>query len=191
MKKIFVVIISLMCITVAKAQTTNTKTVLEVGMNSSGLSSTVLDSRIGFHIGPKFEFGLPHFVNGSYLSVGAFLSLKGAEKESFKLNPYYLEVPVHLGYKFTVNQNTKIFCSAGPYLAYGLFGKAKDDSDETDIFGDDKMKRFDFGLGFRVGAEFSDKIQLSVGYDAGLVQAFENDSDIKNRNFSLSLGYMF
>ena len=60
--------------------------------------------------------------------------------------------------------------NAGPYLAIGLFGKAKAEGDildeyefddnSTNVFGDDAMKRFDFGLGIksrsRIQSEISD-----------------------------------
>ncbi len=32
------------------------------------------------------------------------------------------------------------------------------------------MKRFDFGLGLKAGVEFSQKYQISIGYDWGLVK---------------------
>ena len=32
------------------------------------------------------------------------------------------------------------------------------------------MKRFDFGLGLKAGVEFSQKYQISIGYDWGLVE---------------------
>ena len=80
------------------------------GMNVSSLNVTGLDSRVGFHAGVKAELGLPQFTEGLYMDFGALLSLKGAKVEagsmaSFKINPYYLEIPVHIGYKYAVNEN--------------------------------------------------------------------------------------
>ena len=40
-----------------------------------------------------------------------------------KFNPYYLEVPVRVGYKYAVNDDFSLFGSVGPYMAVGLFGK--------------------------------------------------------------------
>lgn len=135
-----------------------------VGMNSSNFSITGFDSKIGFHAGVKAEVGLPQISEGVYLDMGALLTLKGAKIDggsaaSIKFNPYYLEIPVHIGYKYAVNENFAIFGNAGPYLAIGLFGKAKAEGDildeyefddnSTNVFGDDAMKRFDFGLGLK------------------------------------------
>ena len=180
-----------------------------VGMNSSNFSITGFDSKVGFHAGVKAEVGLPQFSDGLYLDMGALLTLKGAKVDggsaaTNKFNPYYLEIPVHLGYKYAVNEDFAIFGNAGPYVAIGLFGKAKlkgdwidgimdeygGDDNSTNVFGDDAMKRFDFGLGLKAGVEFNQKFQISIGYDWGLIENIK-DSGNKNRNLMISLGCFF
>ena len=115
-----------------------------------------------------------------------------------------MEVPVRVGYKYAVNDDFALFGSVGPYVAVGLFGKmkAKVDGDiadiagldgnsaSEDIFGDDGLKRFDFGLGLKAGVEFSKKYQVAISYDFGLVEVAK-DLGMKNRNLMISLGYMF
>jgi len=177
------------------------------GMNVSSLNVTGLDSRVGFHAGVKAELGLPQVTEGLYMDFGALLSLKGAKVEagsaaSFKFNPYYLEIPVHIGYKYAVNDDFTLFANAGPYVAIGLFGKAKVDGEikgefeseygtsSENIFGDDGFKRFDLGLGLKAGAEFGKKFQVSIGYDFGLIET-EDFLGCKNRNLMISLGFMF
>ena len=154
------------------------------GMNVSSLNVTGLDSRVGFHAGVKAELGLPQFT------------------ASFKINPYYLEIPVHIGYKYAVNDNFSLFANAGPYIAIGLFGKAKITADGSlvdggskvseseNVFGDDGFKRFDLGLGLKAGIEISKKYQFSIGYDFGFIEA-EELMGCKNRNLMISLGLMF
>lgn len=195
----------------------NLKWGVMAGMNVSKYTITGFDSRIGFHAGVKAELGLSQEASGAYMDFAALLTLKGAKIDggsiaSFKFNPYYLEVPVHIGYKYAVNDDFALFGSVGPYIAVGLFGKAKlnigsafDDLAEMegieiegmegkslseDIFGDDGLKRFDFGLGLKAGVEFSKKYQVAISYDFGLVEVAK-DSGMKNRNLMLSLGYMF
>ena len=121
---------------------------------------------------------------------------------SFKINPYYLEIPVHIGYKYAVNDNFSLFANAGPYIAIGLFGKAKITADGSlvdggskvseseNVFGDDGFKRFDLGLGLKAGIEISKKYQFSIGYDFGFIEA-EELMGCKNRNLMISLGLMF
>ena len=64
------------------------------------------------------------------------------------------------------------------------------DDNSTNVFGDDAMKRFDFGLGLKAGVEFSQKYQISIGYDWGLVENIK-DSGNKNRNLMISLSCFF
>ena len=160
------------------------------GMNSSKYSNDFLNSRTGFHVGVK------------------------AELVNLKLNPYYLEIPVHMGYEYVINENFAVFGNAGPYAAIGVFGKIKakadlssaggnidweewgiDPSDlkgegSENIFGKDKMKRFDLGLGIKTGVEFNQKYQVAISYDWGLLETID-DSDWKNRNLMISFSYMF
>lgn len=187
----------------------NLKWGVMAGMNVSKYTITGFDSRIGFHAGVKAELGLSQEASGAYMDFAALLTLKGAKIDagslaSFKMNPYYLEVPVHIGYKYAVNDDFALFGSAGPYIAVGLLGKAKAKVDgdlvdlgefggnsmSEDIFGDDGLKRFDFGLGLKAGVEFSKKYQVAISYDFGLVEVAK-DLGMKNRNLMLSLGYMF
>ena len=187
----------------------NLKWGVMAGMNVSKYTITGFDNRIGFHTGVKAELGLSQEASGAYMDFAALLTLKGAKIDggsiaSIKFNPYYLEVPVHVGYKYAVNDDFALFGSVGPYIAVGLFGKAKakvdgniadlgelgTNSASEDIFGDDGLKRFDFGLGLKAGVEFSKKYQVAISYDFGLIDV-QKDLGMKNRNLMISLGYMF
>ena len=187
------------------------------GMNVAKFSSSVMNSKVGFHLGARAEMDLPKLSDRFYLSGAVLLSLKGAKIEGgelmdVKYNPWYLEIPIHLGYKYEINEKFSVFGKFGPYFAFGLFGKAKaktldwdDDSWDTvskdekiKIFGDGGLKRFDFGLGIHAGVEFQKKYQLSIGYDFGLIKAYKDSSDdidlgdgMKNRNLMISLAYLF
>lgn len=187
----------------------NLKWGVMAGMNVSKYTITGFDNRIGFHAGVKAELGLSQEASGAYMDFAALLTLKGAKIDggsiaSIKFNPCYLEMPVHIGYKYAVNDDFALFGSVGPYIAVGLFGKAKakvdgsiadlgelgTNSASENIFGDDAFKRFDFGLGLKAGVEFSKKYQVAISYDFGLVEVAK-DLGMKNRNLMISLGYMF
>lgn len=146
------------------------------GMNSSKFSTDGFDSKVGFHVGIKAEKELPQIAQGVYLDMAALLSLKGAQingnDASLKFNPYYLEIPIHMGYKYAINDNFAIFGNFGPYFAVGLFGKMKATGylidevegltsihDSAKVFGSNAMKRFDFGLGLKAGVEFFQNIK--------------------------------
>ncbi len=156
------------------------------GMNVANLDASGASSRIGFHAGLRTTFGIPSADHGFYVNAAALLSLKGCKAGGFTLNPYYLDIPVHAGYKYAINESVAIFGEFGPYFGVGLFGK----TDGEDMFGDEGFKRFDFGLGLRAGLEFNNKIPVSIGYDFGVLDVFDEVS-AKTRNLTISIGYKF
>ena len=209
MKKILVLFALTAIAMVSVNAQDNLKWGVMAGMNVSKYTFTGFDNRVGFHAGVKAELGLSQEASGAYMDFAALLTLKGAKIDggsiaTVKFNPYYLEIPVHVGYKYAVNENFALFGSVGPYLAVGLFGKAKlkvdgdiadiaelgGNSMSEDIFGDDGLKRFDFGLGLKAGVEFSKKYQVAISYDFGLIEVIK-EVGMKNRNLMISLGYMF
>ena len=230
MKKILVLFALTAIAMVSVNAQDNLKWGVMAGMNVSKYTFTGFDNRVGFHAGVKAELGLSQEASGAYMDFAALLTLKGAKIDggsiaTVKFNPYYLEIPVHVGYKYAVNEigrascrervneNFALFGSVGPYLAVGLFGKAKlsignaigdwadiegmesvggleGKSVSEDIFGDDGFKRFDFGLGLKAGVEFNKKYQVALSYDFGLIDV-QKDLGMKNRNLMISFGYMF
>ena len=209
MKKILVLFALTAIAMVSVNAQDNLKWGVMAGMNVSKYTFTGFDNRVGFHAGVKAELGLSQEASGAYMDFAALLTLKGAKIDggsiaTVKFNPYYLEIPVHVGYKYAVNEDFALFGSVGPYLAVGLFGKAKlkvdgdiadiaelgGNSMSEDIFGDDGLKRFDFGLGLKAGVEFSKKYQVAISYDFGLIEVIK-EVGMKNRNLMISLGYMF
>ena len=209
MKKILVLFALTAIAMVSVNAQDNLKWGVMAGMNVSKYTFTGFDNRVGFHAGVKAELGLSQEASGAYMDFAALLTLKGAKIDggslaSIKFNPYYLEVPVRVGYKYAVNDYFSLFGSVSPYMAVGLFGKAKlkvdgdiadiaelgGNSMSEDIFGDDGLKRFDFGLGLKAGVEFSKKYQVAISYDFGLVEVIK-EVGMKNRNLMISLGYMF
>lgn len=194
-----------------------------LGMNISKFNLEGYSSRVGFNVGAKAKMALPSLSDGVYANAGALLSLKGASLDwgdlaNGKSNAYYLEIPIHLGYQYAINENFSIFGEFGPYFAFGLFGKTDASGLDWDGNGEmittsdshntfDEFKRFDFGLGLRFGAEFKQKYSLSIGYDFGLTNCWNKDYEfgeeddygetidlvnkVKNRNLYISLGYIF
>lgn len=218
MKRICITLCAiLVCITsMAQDDNVNRKINFEalVGMNVSKMGS--YDSKLGFHLGVKGEMALPSIAKGVYVNAGALISQKGTKFNigdlgSSNTTAYYLEVPVHIGWKYPLNNDLAVYGELGPYFAYGLGGKHKikepELGDNGDIVLNDKsyntfdlFKRFDMGLGFRIGAEIKSKYTISIGYDFGFIDSWKGDdtddgidltSDCKLKNFYISLGYKF
>lgn len=171
------------------------------GMNYSnimgGNASDLYKAKIGFNVGLAADY---EFAPSSAIQTGLFFTTKGAnfkgtEKSSIDL--MYLQIPIHYAYKVDVTPGTRVVLHAGPYVAYGVSGKAKSGSNSVDLFKEyeilgnkySAMDRFDAGLGLGVGAEFGPFL-VDLGWDMGLVKLNKN-SDYKNMNASLSVGYKF
>ncbi|MDH6307259.1 hypothetical protein M2451_000408 [Dysgonomonas sp. PFB1-18] len=201
----------------ASAQDTPITFGVKVGANLSNFSGDVEDTKakFGFNAGVTLDYAITPDI---YLLTGLEFTMKGAKAEygeeyngvsvevTEKANPMYLQLPVHIGYKLAIADNTKLVFHAGPYVAYGIAGKAKVEykgsvagidlsgkAGEHDFFGSEEdggYKRFDFGLGLGVGAEFG-KIGVGLGYDFGLLNMSRGDAKVRNMNAYLTLGYKF
>lgn len=183
MKKIFTLIAAvIMGVGVASAQGFSAEAV--AGLNVSDWGG--MGNRVGFHAGIRGEYMTP--VKGLYTNAAALFTLKGCKQDygdwgATRDDVYYVEFPIHVGYKYAVNNSFAVFGDAGPYLAVGLFGKTHvlSDSDYADISTDqtfDAARRFDCGVGLRVGVEFFQRYSFSVGYDWGLLDSYLRDSEI-------------
>ena len=191
-------------VTLAGAQSVSYS--IKGGLNMSNFYADDLDDKdmkVGFHVGIGADL---EFAPNIALQTGLFYSTKGAEYLSkadgdpidVKVSANYLQLPIHIAYKIDVTPGTKVVLHAGPYIAYGIGGKAKAGTLEMDTFKDDAklnvfngLKPFDAGLGLGVGAEFG-PILVDIGWDMGLTNlARASNVDVKNQNAYISLGYKF
>ncbi len=197
----------------AKADSVNTQVGVVAGFNVSDINCADydFDSKFGFHVGVIGQLNF-HENGGLYLNAGILLSDKGAKMSGIALddeftgiekfdgtfNAYYFDIPVHVGYKYVLNNDVALFGEAGPYFGIGAFGKTTIKAGgvkvgETDTFDseDGFMKRFDFGLGFRLGVELIQKIPVSVGWDFSVIDTSNVIEKFHNSNFLFSVGYKF
>ena len=174
----------------------------------AGLSSTSFlsgPSKIGFHVGVRANKEFPSVTKGFYGNVGAFISSKGSSDDlsgTTESRAYYLDIPVHVGYKKNLNDKFALFGEAGPYLGCGLWGTTKTTTPETATWFADKAEtttkdkaetttedffesapRIAYGLGVRVGMEFKQKYTASIAYDHSLSLDFNS--------LMLTVGYKF
>lgn len=109
------------------------------------------------------------------------------------MNPVYLQIPLHIGYRIQTTRLFSIMFSGGMYFAYGIGGKTKGYEDSIynkENFSYNYFKynnRLDIGVGSRIGVEY-DKFGLNVGYDFGLTKVHKT-ADTKNHNLILTLSY--
>ena len=209
MKKILTLIAAvIMGVGVASAQGFSAEAV--AGLNVSDWGG--MGNRVGFHAGIRGEYMTP--VKGLYTNAAALFTLKGCKLDwgdllTARTDAYYVEFPIHVGYKYDVTNSFAIFGDAGPYVAMGLFGKMNGayDPEYVEVESDaifDQCKRFDCGVGLRVGVEFFQRYVFSVSYDWGLLDSYIRETDdwddwgeidvtpsMKHTNLMVSLGFKF
>lgn len=176
-------------------------------------------SRIGVKVGVIYDWGLSeafYIQPGLYFTTRGGKYDEGDEDGKYeeKWNLSYLQLPILASYRIPLNDNMKLHINAGPYLACGLGGKVKweytydgetekgdykafgttkeDDEDEDSEKGG--LKRFDAGLSFGAGVSIK-KFYVGLSYDLGLANIADQDQwkdyKIRNRNFSIGVGYNF
>ena len=196
-KIIWLLIVSaiLLGVSAAYAQEPPVQFGVKGGLNLSNFGGDMEDTKAVF----KYQFGVTAdvaFTENIYLQTGLEFLTKGSKHKpetgtSIKYNPMYLQLPVRVAYKFEIMPGTKLFINAGPYVAYGIGGKIKGGDSKVDIFDDDRLKRFDYGIGGGVGVEFG-KFTVSVGYDFGLANISDvKGTKVRNQNAFITLGYRF
>ncbi|SFE70864.1 outer membrane insertion C-terminal signal [Chitinophaga sp. CF118] len=147
-----------------------------------------------------------HLADEFYIGTGLLYAGKGGKNKdngNFKTTLSYLQVPVNFLFKPEVGSG-KLNLGAGPYVAYGLGGKHKGTlnnlvidynafDDESKVI-NQKLKRFDAGIGVVAGYELNSGLYMGLNADLGLVNIYDNtdnDRSLKNTSFGVSLGYKF
>ena len=226
MKKIFTLIVAMVAMTTSAMALDNEP---EEGLTFQGLfglnlsnfraGGTNADIKPGFNLGAHGEYMLPG-CHGVFVNAGVNYTMKGAKSEglaaTMKARACYVEIPVHVGYRYNFSNDFGVYTDFGPYFALGINGKTILDYDDDlldDVktrffrkddgsFGD--IQRFDFGLGFRVGAEYINHHSLTLGCDWGITNMYTKDyrkawkeasgyavDPMKNFNLSITYGYRF
>jgi len=190
---------------------------VQAGANMNTMTK-VEDAKMKF--GYNFGVGMEYqFTDMWAFQTSLMYKTKGfkvsEDGEKLTVTPSYLQIPLLAAVKFELSENTKFVINAGPYLAYGLGGKAKNEFDgeeikvnifsSTTIDGDKyeaQANRFDFGLQLGAGFEFS-QFLVGLNMEYGLAKVAKKDSMFehlgkdgkkispKNFGLGLSVGYKF
>ena len=183
---------------------------VRAGVNFSGIWGDVeeldADSKVGFQVGVTMDMPLTPAL---YLMTGLHLTTTGFKFDAGEVlnvslegttNLMYLQLPIHLGYKFEVGNGTRLVFHGGPYVAYGVGGNTSvgvgiarvsvpsfEGNEEMDGF-----NRFDFGVGAGFGIEFS-RMTVGLGFDLGLanIHPDSGDDSVRNWNSHLTVGWRF
>lgn len=165
--------------------------------------------RTGFHVGAGYAITIhknfdiePRLVfNSKGVKVRGIYAIVDGEFDSetiystdiIRLN--YFEIPLLLKGKYELDESKTVFLNFGPQLSIGIKGKYVNRIDGTDIkykesfdFGDDGVKRIDFGLKTEVGFEYK-SYSLAFYFDQGLINIGNSYNKTRNRSLGLTFGY--
>lgn len=229
MKKIIILSMTLILLTsVSNGQKTATQQATETSFGiRGGINFQNINGKDGngdkmendlvtrFHIGVNAEIPVaPDF----YFQPGLLFTTKGAKNKSVilsqtvttKYNLAYLELPLNLVYKPVLGSG-RLILGFGPYIGFGIGGKAKYEggslSAEEDIKFKSKVKSsdpddvvyfkpLDAGANLVAGYEFSNKVSFQLNTQLGLTKinpeyegAVNDKSSYKNTGFGVSVGY--
>jgi hypothetical protein len=168
-----------------------------VAIKSQGVTVTP-STLTSFHAGFLVDVALGNvgFIQPGVLVTGKGLKVKSNNNESTS-NPIYVEIPINLGARFELAENVKLYVMGGPYIGFGIAGKAKNGSNSVNLkFGNgtgSDYRPLDIGLNIGTGLDINGFL-LGVQYGLGLsnlVPDGNSNSSATNRVFSISLAYLF
>lgn len=145
---------------------------------------------LGFAIQPEVLYSVK---GGTFNNTGDLSLLADTRYKSQNI-----EIPVNLQYGLDAGI-ARIYVQAGPYVSFLTGGTVNESADDFAAV-DENVSTMDFGLGLGVGAELLG-VQLAVKYDWGLSKLGKEElllghnvnvfNELQNRNFSISLAYLF
>lgn len=223
MKKVLLAALALFTFTSAMALDNEPKPGLtfqgQVGLDISNLRGSEMNAKPGANLGfyGQYMFEKAH---GTYLFTGLEYAMKGAKLSAggatMKETLHYLEIPVHVGFQYNIIPELGVFADFGPYIAVAPGGRGVFDYD-SDLIEDYHynilkkhdtgsytpghlgIQRFDWGFGFRFGAEYNQHYSLNVAFDWGATDVlrdswryqFPGSNKLKTFNTAITLGYRF
>ena len=167
-----------------------------------------------------FQVGLNYtYLNDSYVKNVVGIDYTG------DWNEHYLNLPIRVKCDFRVHEKIRLFAYAGPTISQGLSSKLSyrgrvgeaavgysynyfngkssvtgtlDEAAKPIFEGlvpDNAYRSFDVLMGGAIGAEFLNLIEVSVGFDGGLVNKIKKSKDSGNNchrhQFYVNLGFRF
>lgn len=150
----------------------------------------------GFSGGVTFEYQLenrPWAFDASvmYTYTGIKLKEKAADRQSWKLGNDFIEVPLHVKYKFWLHSTKDL---VGPYIFTGpaMMVRVDRDDDASPI----RTRPFQIGWDVGAGIDIINFVQIQAGYRFGLNNVVENGSTLstarlRNDGVNISVALLF
>ena len=171
--------------------------------NSKSINSNGAYAGISFNIPLAGGFGIApglyySMITNKDSSSGTILGIPVSASSTF--TEHAVNVPLYLNYNLNLASDSNFFIFAGPTAQYGIASSTKltggvgDNSavKKYDNYDNENYNRFNVYLGGGVGFQVS-AIQITVGYDYGLMNLYkgENATNTHRSNLKLGLGFVF
>ncbi|WP_300569036.1 porin family protein [Flavobacterium sp.] len=184
MKKVLLSAVAIFAFGFANAQ--ETKFGIKAGLNMANLSGDIDDTsmKAGLHVGAFAEIKIS---DKFAVQPEVLFSMQGAKVDGGDYAFNYLNIPVMA--KFFVTEQFSL--EAGPQIGFLMSAKANpDEGDSVDV--KEFLTSTDFGLNVGLGYDFTENFTAGLRYNLGLSNISDEDNgDIKNNVFSVSVGYKF
>ena len=196
----------------------------EAGVNISHGAETC-ETKAGFNLGVvgEFSFAKNWFVDGAlklssqpcenrFMSNGYLPTQNKLSYSEWRYTPYYITLPLRIGYKFTLCKQLDLSVAAGPMVGVGLWGRGHatllsfTDGNQLDaphvvydqsvknVFAKDQKSfsssRFEYGANARIGLTLLNHYRFGFDYSILIIPGMYRAVDRVNL-YSLSIGYMF
>lgn len=187
MKKIFLVaVMAVLAMTVSAQVEQGSRMGVRANVGMSKVTGGDAKMALSYGVAWVAEY---NFSPKLFLQSGLGLERLGWKADDIDgtVNSLYVQLPIHVGYRFNLGEVSNLFVQAGPTLGYGIAGSDITDGSKT-INYFDSAKRFDLSAGGRVGVEMG-KYQLSLGANYGVLEVFDGGGH--NLNINLGFTYLF
>jgi len=166
-----------------------------VNISSIHLNSSVVDANnvTGFHVGPMIETAIP--ILGIGMEAALLYSQKGVEIDDESIKVDYIDIPIHLKWKFGL-PIVKAYLASGPYFGFQVSGDKAWDI-PGNVVEQIKTKTFGAGWDFGAGVEVFSHLQVGFNYGLGLTNNYtilrdgQKSSEGKNRGWAITAAILF
>jgi hypothetical protein len=174
---------------------------IKAGVTSNYLAFSISDGDVKFQ-GHKtgFVFGLVNQIQVAKhfaIQPNVQVALKGAQVNDVDFQTWHIEVPVN----FLITDNG-FFFGAGPYISFGVDGKAKGENvqpdGEADIYSEGEeppylFRQVEGGVNVLMGYTLANGLTISANFSHGLHNLNKNDDGIKihSKSFGFTITQLF
>lgn len=185
-KKMFLVVFALLVVSFSYAQKIGIYSTISSGKAKLEFDEAS-DAEFGFAAG--FYYEVKRFGNWYLNSSLGFENKKFRFPGAVKFSAYFVTVPVNIAYDISLGRRSSLYIQGGGYFDINLGSKIAGEKIKIGS-AEDKVKRFDPGIGLGVGIS-GERFRIGVNHKHGFGSITNDGKDMVLYSNSLSLVYLF